>query len=155
MDDVEIRVAVFADMDAVLPLIAAFHVEERVETTAEARREAVAFLVANPVIGELWLIERAGALMGYVSLSFGFALEFNGRDAFIDEIYVSPAARGAGIGRMTLARVQADLAARGIKALHLEVHTENDRAAKLYAKAGFELRDHYHLMSARLGGKRT
>jgi ribosomal protein S18 acetylase RimI-like enzyme len=39
------------------------------------------------------------------------------------------------------------LGAHGVKALHLEVARDNDAARRLYARAGFESRDRYSLMT--------
>ena len=147
MNEIEIIRAAPADLDDILPLVADFHVEEEVESTPETRREAVAYALANPPVGEIWLARRDGALLAYLALAFGFSLAFNGRDSFLDEIYVVPEERGAGLGARLIEHVRADAASRGVKAMHLEVHPENERARALYERLGFELRE-YRLMSA-------
>ena len=50
-------------------------------------------------------------------------------------------------------RVAEEAAALGISAVHLEVAKDNQRAANLYASAGFEARDKYQLMTRPLIGE--
>jgi ribosomal protein S18 acetylase RimI-like enzyme len=49
-----------------------------------------------------------------------------------------------------LARVEAEAATLGIRALHLEVARSNVRAQKLYGAAGFRARERFFLMSRRI-----
>ena len=48
--------------------------------------------------------------VGYVVVTLGFSLESGGRDGFIDELYIAPAARGRGIGAKVLALVEREAA---------------------------------------------
>ncbi len=150
MSEYEIRRAELGDLERLAPLVAAFHVEEGVASTPEARRAALETVLGGPGIGEVRLIETAGdgAPVGYIALAYGFSIEFNGRDCFLDEIYVAPAHRGRGLGRRAIRAAREDLERRGFKAMHLEVLTGNP-AARLYKREGFALRDGYHLMSMR------
>ena len=81
------------------------------------------------------------------TLCFGYTIEFVGRDAFIDEFFIQEEARGLGIGRQVLAFAKQEAAKLGIVALHLEVARTNEKAKRLYAKAGFDAREQFHLMS--------
>ena len=137
-----------AGLDDLLPLVAAYHGFEGIRSSAEDRREAVGRLLGDPALGAIWRIEQSGALIGYIALCFGYSIEFGGRDAFIDEFFLVPDARGQGIGGRVLEAVKAEAAADGILALHLEVAEENAAAQRLYAAHGFRLRDGFHLMSA-------
>ena len=49
----------------------------------------------------------------------------------------------------TLAVATAEAAARrlGVRAVHLEVDTSNERARRLYERFGFAVRQRYHLMT--------
>ncbi len=88
--------------------------------------------------------------IGYLVLTIGYSLERGGRDAFIDELYVRPQWRGLGLG--TLAVATAEVAARrlGVRAVHLEVDTTNERARRLYERIGFAVRQRYHLMTKKI-----
>src|SRR4051812_13137320 len=45
-------------------------------------------LVDDAALGRVWLIEMNGEAVGYAILTLGYSLEFHGRDAVIDELYV-------------------------------------------------------------------
>ena len=152
MTDIDLRRARPSDLDDLLPLVAAYHAFEEIGSSSEERRRSVARLLAEPALGAIWCIDQSGALIGYLALCFGYSIEFGGRDAFVDEFFIVPEARGKGIGGWVLEAVKAEAAAEGIVALHLEVDRDNAAARRLYAAHGFRLRDRYHLMSAWLRG---
>ena len=82
-------------------------------------------------------------------LSLGFSIEHGGRDGFIDDLYLVPAARGMGLGRALLAFAVGEAEKLGIRMLHLEVEPGNDRAHDLYRRNGFT-ESGRRLMSLRL-----
>ena len=97
----------------------------------------------------MWIIHLGGAAVGYIVLTLSYSLEFDGRDAFVDELYVEEGYRGRGVGGLAL-RLAADTCqTMGIRALHLEVGRENLRARAVYEKAGFEDRNN-HLLTKRI-----
>jgi ribosomal protein S18 acetylase RimI-like enzyme len=69
-------------------------------------------------------------------VTFGFDLEFGGRDAYLDELWIDAHARGCGAGGAALDALAAPLRALGVRALHLQVRPENP-AMRLYARSGF------------------
>jgi GNAT superfamily N-acetyltransferase len=138
-----------SDVDVLLGLRRAFCRHEHLPFAEGAARTALDHLLANDSLGMVWLIHLGGAPVGYVVLSFGYSLEFDGRDAFVDELYVEEGYRGRGVGGLAL-RLAADTChTLGIRALHLEVDRENHRARAVYEKAGFEDRNN-HLLTKRL-----
>lgn len=143
------RSAGLADLDTLMPLMAAFCEEDRHPWQPEAARETLALLLRDPACGRTFLLEDDGCAVGYLVVCFGFSLEFHGRDAFVDELYVAPAARGRGHGREALRVAEACCLEAGARALHLEVGHGNAAARRLYASWGFEERPH-ELMSKRL-----
>ncbi len=145
--DITLELAGPRQLEELLPLVAAYHAFEEVESSSEQRRSSVANLLQDKSLGALWLIRKLDKLIGYVAVCYSYSIEFGGRDAFIDEFYIEAAERGRGIGSKVLAEVAALLHARGIVALHLEVDGTNDRAKSAYEKAGFSSRDKYHVMS--------
>ena len=94
--------------------------------------------LAEPDLGRVWLIAERGALAGYLVLTFGYDLEYGGRDSFLTEIYLLPSARGRGIGGRTMAALEAEAAALGARAIHLMVRPENAPTVALYRSAGYE-----------------
>jgi ribosomal protein S18 acetylase RimI-like enzyme len=68
-------------------------------------------------------------------------MEYGGRSAFVDDLFVRPAARQRGVGRALVERARAICEALGIRAMHLEVARENAPAQALYRAVGFESTD--------------
>jgi len=138
------------DLERLLALVSAFHTEQRLESSDKKRREGLVPLLQGIPHGAAYLIGPARAPMGYVIISFGWSLELGGMDGYIDEIYLRPAVRGRGIATEVLIALPKALAGAGVCALHLEVGRDNDAAKRLYARAGFQARERYMLMSRRL-----
>lgn len=89
------------------------------------------------MLARAWLIRRGGAALGYVALTFGWSVEHGGRDGFLEDLYVVPTARGAGIGRRALQFAIERAAAHGVRTLHLEIEAGNAPAERLYLAHGF------------------
>jgi ribosomal protein S18 acetylase RimI-like enzyme len=134
-------------LDSLTGLVAAFHDEAGIKTTAEARVAGIAPLLEGIPHGCAYLIGPPRAPIGYVVICFGWSVEFGGLDAIIDELYVRPGVRGRGIATEALIALPKALAAYGLRAIHLEVDKENPAAIKLYKRAGFAPRDQYMFMS--------
>jgi ribosomal protein S18 acetylase RimI-like enzyme len=112
-------------------------------------RSAVARLAADSSLGRLWVVAEDGAVVGYLALTFGFSLEYGGRDAFIDEVVIDDAHRGRGHGGALLRRAEAECRGAGVRAVHLEVERGKDAALGLYRRLGFEDHDRF-LLTRRL-----
>jgi len=104
-------------------------------------RECFAAIVRDPSLGRAWLVEVEGEEAGYAVLTLGYSLEYRGRDAFVDDLYLAPAQRGRGLGRSALEAVEAAARELGVRALHLEVERENATAQELYRRRGFRDND--------------
>ena len=138
------------DLATLLPLVRAFHDHEEL-TMSEAEREStLRRLLADGTWGRIWLIVDGAEAVGYIAICVGYSIEFRGNDAFVDEFYLRPDARGRGLGSMALKHIRDEAKALGIRALHLEVARDNTRARKLYAGASFEAREGYMLMTCLL-----
>jgi GNAT superfamily N-acetyltransferase len=133
-DDVETLIVMMRDLyahDGLAPL-----------DEAGAHR-ALLGVIGDDTFGRVFLILLATEVAGYAVLTFGYSLEFHGRDAFVDEIYLRAEYRGLGIGKRTLQFLTEVCAAEGVNALHLEVERENISAQTVYRKFGFEDQDRY------------
>jgi ribosomal protein S18 acetylase RimI-like enzyme len=129
-----------ADVDTLLTLMREYYAYDRHEFIEPKLRDALTSLLTNPAYGYAWLIADGGTPVGYMAVCFGFSLEFGGRDAFLDEIYLREAYRGKGIGRQAILHMLETCRANGIRALHLEVMPGNRAVIAFYEKLGFENR---------------
>jgi GNAT superfamily N-acetyltransferase len=94
-------------------------------------------LLRDPSLGRVWLIIAAGERIGYIVMSFDFSLEYRGRNAWVDEIFVSRKHRGRGVGTAALQFFARQAKELGVSAIHLEVNHGNP-AIDLYRRAGFQ-----------------
>lgn len=143
-----LRSATRNDIDALMAMVADYHAFEHVATDREKLSLCLSRLMdcAND-FGRVYLIQLDETIIGYLIACFGFSLEFYGRDAFLDEMFIVESQRGKHYGRQALALLRAKLSGLGIQALHLEVAKTNQRAQSLYQSMGFNKRDKYFLMT--------
>ncbi len=142
------RIAVPDDLARLLPLVRELWKHEHMAWDETRTPAALARLIADRELGRVWVSEDAGRAIGYLALCFGYSLEFFGRDAFIDELYVEPAYRNHGHGSHLLETAAAACPALGVRALHLEVDHVNERARGLYLRAGYS--DHERFLMTKL-----
>ena len=142
-----LTLATVEHLDRLLPMLASFHAEEDIKISDEQRAKGLTPLLEGSPHGVVYLIGPPRAPIGYIVISFGWSIEFGGMDGFVDELYVRPGVRGRGVASEVLISLPRALADAGLKALHLEVDTDNADARRLYKRAGFSMRDGYHLMT--------
>lgn len=129
------------------PLVGDFHAHMGIASDEATRHAALGPLLDGIPHGTAYLIGPPRAPIGYIILSFGWSVEFGGLEGTVDELYIRPAVRGRGIATEVMLALPKALAGVGLKALSLEVATGDETAQRLYARAGFSLREGYHLMS--------
>ena len=132
------QVAAIADLPILLELVQEFHEGERLHFDETLDREVLANFVADAALGQLWLIMLESDAIGYILITFGYSLEYRGRDAFIDEFYIRPPYRRQGLGTQTLAFAEKACRELGIQALHLEADFNNPDAQRLYHRTGYQ-----------------
>ncbi|MFL6585726.1 MAG: GNAT family N-acetyltransferase [Luteimonas sp.] len=130
------RIATLDDLPAVLAMVRAFYIEDRLHFDDVATPRAVSALLSDPDCGALLLLGANGT-DGYLALTRGFSLEQGGHHALLDELYIAPAARGHGLGAQALGIATTQARVWGVAVLRLEVHHHNPRAKALYLRAGF------------------
>lgn len=135
------------DLERLMPLVAAFHTEAGLQSTDEARKNALEPLLEGSPHGAVYLIGPSRGPIGFIVVTFGWSVEFGGLDGFIDEIYIRSGVRGRGVGAEVIASLVSMLKSVGMKALHLEVDPANESALRLYKRCHFKARDGYLLMS--------
>jgi GNAT superfamily N-acetyltransferase len=135
-----------ADLPLLLELVQEFHEFEELPFDPSLDRTALEQIVMDPSLGRIWLIYESSNVIGYVIVTFGYSLEYRGREACVDELYLRPAYRRRGIGSQTLHFVESECRSLNINFLSLEVDRHNNTAQIVYRKAGFDDRG-YCLMT--------
>lgn len=131
--------------DALVVLMREFYVIEHLPFDEPNARCALKQILDDRSYGLIYLMQWAGEIAGYAVLIFGFSLEFHGRDALVDELYVRESFRGRGIGKAALLFIETTCRSENVKAVHLEVDHANTRAQSLYRRSGYKDHQRYLL----------
>jgi ribosomal protein S18 acetylase RimI-like enzyme len=100
---------------------------------------ATAAQLARPQLesGEIAALFGGDGPDGFAQLRFHLSLYSPGPDACLEELWVRPAARGAGLGRALLRAAMDHSRKRGATRIELNTSTADVAARALYESAGF------------------
>jgi GNAT superfamily N-acetyltransferase len=130
-----------ADESALLASMAAFYAEEQLAFAPAEAGASLHRLLTTPAFGQVFLLlardDPARVPHGHLALTLGFSLEFHGRFALLDELYLAPSARGRGFGRAAIDTAAAWARTQEVTTLRLEMNHANRRARDFYLAAGF------------------
>jgi ribosomal protein S18 acetylase RimI-like enzyme len=139
------RTAARADLALLIRFMREFYEHDHLPFDEAAARQALEKILHDHSLGRVWLIYDGEQAIGYVVLTLGYSLEYHGRDAFVDELYIRESHRGKGVGAQAIQFVEESCRALEVKALHLEVERANTKAQAFYHKAGFQDHERYLL----------
>jgi GNAT superfamily N-acetyltransferase len=143
------KIAERTDIETLLEFMRGYYEFDHLPFDEQVARAALTKFVDDELLGRVWLISYVDEAIGYLILTLGYSLEYGGRDAFIDEVYIRESHRGYGIGQSALTFAEDACRSLGVRVLHLEVERANTNAHGLYRKAGFVDHDRY-LMTKRI-----
>ncbi|MBI3402648.1 MAG: GNAT family N-acetyltransferase [Acidobacteria bacterium] len=126
-----------SDSAGVLDLMGQLYDIEHMAFDSSRALAALHGLLDHPERGSVFLARQRDETLGYAVVTRAYSLEFGGVFALLDELFVMPSARGAGLGGALVRAVIEDCRAAGIPTLRLEVERANDRAQALYRRFGF------------------
>jgi ribosomal protein S18 acetylase RimI-like enzyme len=132
---IRVRQATLDDVAEILPRTQALNAEEQIVIDDASLEAAIRRLLGDATLGAVWLAEES-EVIGHAVVTYGYDLEFGGRDAFLTELWVDEGRRRRGAGTALLERIAEALPALDIRALHLQVRPENP-ALRLYERVGF------------------
>ena len=135
--NIKFKVAETSDIEFLLAMMREFYALEQISFDEKVARSALNQLIENEFFGRVWLMQNENGIIGYVALIFGFSLEYGGRDALIDELYLRENFRNQGFGAKAIKFVEEFCRENKVKALHLEVSHHNPKARALYEKLEF------------------
>ena len=137
MSAVRLQIAGEQDVPILLTLMEPFNALEQTPWDPVAKERALETLLSDRNLGVIGLLVAAGGPVGYFVVTWGYDLEWDGRDAFLTELFLVPEARGSGLGSQAMAHVENVALEHGARALHLMVRDENIVARRLYARQGY------------------
>ena len=134
------------EIPTLLEMMREFYSQQEMRFDESAASQAVNRALENPELAQIYLIFRGTELAGYFALTFCFSLEFHGRFALFDELYLREPFRRQKLGKAVVAFAEELCKKAGIKAVRLEVGRENQPAQSLYNAVGFK-QDERNLMT--------
>ena len=131
MDEPRIRTATPADVPAIADIVdqAYRHYTARIGKPPGPMLDDYAARVAE---GLVWVLEEEAAITGIIVLLS--APDY----LLLDNIAVSPARQGLGLGRRLLVFAEAEALRRGYREIRLYTHQEMVENQRLYASIGYE-----------------
>jgi len=130
------RIATLDDVPKLLELMNEFYAEGGYELQFQSAERAFSDLLSDDRLGQIWLIEQAAQVVGYVVLVFRFGMEYGGLMACIDDLFVAPGFRNHSLGTTALRHVIDGCKQIGIRAITVEVGSENGAAQTVYRRLG-------------------
>ena len=125
------------EVPALLEMMREFYAGQEMRFDTATARRTIGKVVHDRSHGEIYLIFRGAELAGYFALTFCFSLEFHGRFALLDELYLREPFRRLKLGEGVVGFAEGICRREGIAALRLEVGRENVPAQALYRSSGF------------------
>lgn len=129
-----------ATMNDVLPLLAVQLEEHGMGLGADRLECALHGLVDVPGRGIVLAAYEEGRAVGLALMAHTWTVEHGGHCTWLDELYVVPERRNAGIGRALLHAAIEAARAEGCAAMDLEVEHDHARVESLYLRERFSPR---------------
>src|SRR5437763_12585064 len=96
--ELEFCIANDTDIDTLLTFMRQFYAIDQYPLNEQIARTTLACMIRDGSLGRVWLIYNRDKAIGYLVITFGYSLEYHGRDAFIDELFIEASYRHQGIG---------------------------------------------------------
>ena len=135
---IEFKPLTTPDIETIVSMMQEFYAIDNYPISVDVSKALFQEFISNENLGKSWLIVSDNEIVGYIILTFVFSFEYQGKIAFLDELYVTEKARGKGIGNEAIAFIKNESYKLSLKLIYLEVEPHNENAQKLYLANGFE-----------------
>ncbi len=114
-----------------------FSQEAEFKPDYEIQSEGLRKIISCPAVGDIILAREANKVMGMANLLYTVSTALGGPVAILEDMVVSPQARGSGVGS-ELIRYCVEIAKqKGCKRITLLTDHDNDGAHRFYQRHGF------------------
>ena len=137
----KIEIATIEDLNILHELIQKQFLEHEIDYKDDQLKSAIEQMLTIDSLGFFLIAKENDQSLGFAAISFAWTLEHGGKSAWLDELYVIPKYRGAGIGSAIIDRLIIEAKEKGCLAVDLEVESDHRRAENLYARKGFQKLD--------------
>jgi ribosomal protein S18 acetylase RimI-like enzyme len=135
---IEFKPLAAPDIETIVVMMQEFYTIDNYPISIDISKALFQEFISKENLGKAWLIVSDNEIVGYLIITFVFSFEYQGRIAFLDELYVTEKARGKGIGSEALSFIKTESQKLSLKLIYLEVESHNEKAQKLYLASGFE-----------------
>ena len=135
---IEFKPLTAPDIETIVSMMQEFYAIDNYPISVDVSKALFQEFISKENLGKAWLILSDNEIVGYLILTFVFSFEYQGRIAFLDELYVTEKARGKGIGSEAIVFIKTESHKLSLKLIYLEVEPHNENAQKLYLANGFE-----------------
>lgn len=122
-------------LSELLSVLFAQEVEFQPDTAAQCK--GLSAIISNPDLGAILLVREGPNILAMVNLLFTVSTAIGERVALLEDMVVSPCARGSGVGSNLINHAMDFARLHGVKRVTLLTDRENTAAQRFYAKHGF------------------
>lgn len=126
-------------IETITSMMQDFYAIDNYPIDIEVSKKLFQEFIADEKLGQVWLIYSNKNIVGYLILTYIFSFEYQGRIAFLDELYIKESYRGKGIGKQAINFIKEQAALTNVKLIYLELENHNENAQKLYLANDFEV----------------
>jgi GNAT superfamily N-acetyltransferase len=134
----QITPAKTSDIPALCELLSIlFSQEAEFKPNQEAQSRGLASIIKNPEIGLIIVARQDNQIIGMANLLYTISTALGDRVAILEDMVVSPDARGFGVGSSLLTQAILFAKCSGCKQITLLTDRTNQSAQRFYQKHGF------------------
>lgn len=126
------------DFDTIFHIMRVFYDSPAIEHSApdEILKQDIRDCISDMPFVEGFVFDDNGQTAGYAMTARGYSTEYGGICIWLEDLYILPEYRGAGIGTQFFSYLE-DLYCKEAVRLRLEVAADNTRAIEVYKKCGY------------------
>jgi GNAT superfamily N-acetyltransferase len=98
---------------------------------------ALDLFLRRPELGFVWLAYEDNEPVGVCVVCFAISTSIGAVVAKLDDVYITSARQGQGIGSMHLTQLKEELRRLGVRRIDTSVHLQNGQARRFYERHGF------------------
>lgn len=134
----QINTANASDIPALCELLnILFSQEADFKPDYQAQSRGLARIIDSPEVGLIIVARQEGQVVGMVNLLYTVSTALGDRVALLEDMVVSPDARGSGVGSRLLEQAIQSAKSEGCKRITLLTDKTNESAQHFYQKHGF------------------
>ncbi|PPK70002.1 N-acetylglutamate synthase-like GNAT family acetyltransferase [Methylobacter tundripaludum] len=136
----QITPANLSDIPALCELLELLFTQEAdFKPDRDAQSRGLSRIIGNPEVGLIVVIRQGGRVVGMANLLYTVSTALGDRVALLEDMVVSPNARGSGIGSRLLEHAIQLARLNGCKRITLLTDRDNEAAQRFYQRRGFGL----------------